>query len=72
MSNINSEYHSKQIGAEQACAHCEGIFEHAFWCARRDPRIAYAYQIVADASKLTAWDSLILHSLGVAWLETSR
>jgi hypothetical protein len=31
--------------------------------------MAYVYQIVADASKITAGDSLILHSLGVAWLE---
>jgi hypothetical protein len=29
--------------------------------------MAYAYQIVADATKITAGDALILHSLGVAW-----
>jgi hypothetical protein len=34
--------------------------------------VAYAYQIVADASKITAGDFLMLHSLGVAWVETSH
>lgn len=29
--------------------------------------VYYAYQIVADPSKLTLGDSLILHSLGVTW-----
>jgi hypothetical protein len=27
----------------------------------------YAYQIVVDPSKLTLADTLLLHSLGVAW-----
>ncbi|HEY3975096.1 MAG TPA: hypothetical protein VGM18_18965 [Candidatus Sulfotelmatobacter sp.] len=66
----NSEYHSKNVAAEPACAYCENIFEHAAWCATRDPQVAYAYRIVEDASKLTAGDSLMLHSLGVAWVET--
>ena len=65
----NSAYSSNTYKAQSACSHCEAIFEHAPWCATRDPRIAYAYQIVADASKITAGDSLILHSLGVAWVE---
>ena len=63
MSN-NSAYFGSKYDAQFACAHCEGIFEHGWWCATRDPRMAYAYQIVADASKITAGDSLILHSLG--------
>lgn len=69
MSNSNSAYFSDKNKADSACTHCEGIFEHEPWCATRDPRMAYAYQIVADASKITAGDSLILHSLGVAWVE---
>jgi hypothetical protein len=65
----NSAYFGSKYNAQSVCTHCEGIFEHEPWCATRDPRMAYVYQIVADASKITAGDSLILHSLGVAWLE---
>jgi hypothetical protein len=71
-SNPSSNYRSNQSDTQPSCAYCEGIFEHAAWCATRDPQAAYAYQIVADASKITAGDSLILHSLGVTWFETSR
>lgn len=71
MSNTNSAYFSNNANSQSACLHCEGIFEHAAWCATRDPQMAYAYQIVADASKITAGDSLILHSLGVAWVQAS-
>jgi hypothetical protein len=67
MSNANSAYHSKPTKTQSACALCEGVFAHEAWCASRDPRASYAYQIILDASKLTLADSLILHSLGVAW-----
>jgi len=73
--NINSDSQSKSKDchsvntAESACPHCEGILEHAAWCVTREPRMAYAYLIVRDASKITEGDSLILHSLGVAWVE---
>ena len=67
--NSDHDQYSNKYTAESACAHCEGIFEHAKWCATKDPNVAYAYQIVGDASKLTAGDSLMLHSLGVAWTE---
>jgi hypothetical protein len=66
----NSAYSDKKQNSQSTCTtctHCEGIFEHESWCATRDPRMAYAYQIVADATKITAGDALILHSLGVAW-----
>jgi hypothetical protein len=67
MSNANSAYNSKNYNAQSTCALCEGVFLHESWCAIRDPGASYAYQIVVDASKLTTADSLILHSLGVAW-----
>ena len=72
MNNLNSENRSSRCNAETACPYCEGIFEHSAWCATQDAQVGYAYQIVADASKLTAGDSLILHSLGVAWVECTR
>jgi hypothetical protein len=34
--------------------------------------MAYAYLIVRDASKITVGDSLILHSLGVAWMDSKH
>jgi hypothetical protein len=33
------------------------------------PIVLYAYEIVADPSKLTIGDALMLHALGVAWDE---
>lgn len=70
MSNANSAYKSKEYKTKAACALCEGMFAHEAWCAARDPGASYAFQIVVDASKLTTGDTLILHSLGVAWLES--
>lgn len=70
MSNANSASNSKKSNALSACPLCQGIFAHESWCASRDPEASYAYQIVVDASKLTTGDSLILHSLGVAWAES--
>ena len=70
MSKANFASDSKKISALSACPLCQGIFAHESWCASRDPAASYAYQIVVDASKLTTGDSLILHSLGVAWAES--
>jgi hypothetical protein len=70
-SNTSSDYRSNHSDAQPSCGYCEGIFEHAAWCATQDPQVAYAYQIAADASKITAGDILMLHSLGVTWIETS-
>lgn len=70
MSNANSAYNSTQYKAPAACALCEGVLAHEAWCASRDPGASYAFQIVVDASRLTTGDSLILHSLGVAWAES--
>jgi len=67
MSNANSVYNSKPSKSQFACALCEGTFSHEVWCASRDPGASYAFQIVVDASKISTGDSLILHSLGVAW-----
>jgi hypothetical protein len=60
-------YHSNKYHAQAACEHCEGIIRHEPWCITIDPVVYYAYEIVADPSKLTVGDALILHSLGVSW-----
>jgi hypothetical protein len=63
-------YVSNRNNAQAACEHCGGTVRHESWCITRDPVVYYAHQIVADPSKLTLQDSLILHSLGVVWDRT--
>jgi hypothetical protein len=62
-----SSYFNNGFNADTVCQHCEGLVEHEPWCMTREPRMHYAYQIVVDPSKLTLADTLLLHSLGVAW-----
>ncbi|MGB9361159.1 MAG: hypothetical protein WCA99_06130 [Candidatus Sulfotelmatobacter sp.] len=61
------QYHCNRYNAQAACEHCEGVIRHERWCITRDQLVYYAYQVVADPSKLTLGDSLILHSRGVVW-----
>jgi len=67
MSNINSTHYHGNSSAASSCEHCHGTNEHETWCVTRDPKVQYAFAIVNDAFRLTYSDSLILHSLGVAW-----
>ena len=60
-------YHSNRYSAESACRHCNGVIRHERWCPTRNPQVAYAYQILADPSRLSLRDQLILHALGVSW-----
>jgi glycerol-3-phosphate cytidylyltransferase-like family protein len=62
-----SQYHSNRYNAQAACEHCEGVIRHEKWCITLDPIVYYAFQVVADPTKLTLGDSLMLHSLGVIW-----
>jgi hypothetical protein len=66
-SGITFLYHCNRYNAQAACEHCEGVIRHEPWCITRDQLVHYAYQIVAEPSRLTLGDSLILHSLGVVW-----
>jgi hypothetical protein len=70
MYNTNSAHHANQYNVQSACVHCQGIVDHERWCRTNDPRVSYAYQVARDGSKLTLGDTLILHSLGVAWPES--
>ncbi len=65
--NIPTIFHSNRYNAQAACPHCDGIIRHEPWCITLHPLVYYAFQIVADPSKLTVADALILHSLGVIW-----
>ncbi len=50
-----------------ACRHCGGVIRHERWCPVRNPQVAYAFQVLADPSRLSLRDQLILHALGVSW-----
>lgn len=65
--NSSSIFHSNRYNAQAPCRHCDGIIRHEPWCITLHPLVYYAYQIVADPTKLTVADALILHSLGVIW-----
>ncbi len=62
----NHSQHRVQAG----CEHCQGVFDHERWCVTRDPNVFYAFKIATDPAKITLGDTLILHSLGVAWPES--
>jgi hypothetical protein len=65
--NSSPIFHSNRYNAQAACKHCEGVIRHEPWCITLHPAVYYAYRVVADPSKLTRGDALILHSLGVIW-----
>ncbi len=67
-SNILKWYHLNRHNT-LPCQHCDGIICHLPWCMCIDPYVLYAYEIVAEPSKLTIGDALMLHALGVAWDE---
>ena len=60
-------YHSNKYTAEAACEHCGGVVYHEAWCLLGNRNVAYAYEAVIDASKLSLEGEIILHGLGVAW-----
>jgi len=62
-----SWYHSNQYAAQSECEHCGGMVRHERWCITRNPAVQYAYSVVQDAEKLSLYDRLILHALGVEW-----
>ena len=61
--------HSNRYSADAACEHCGGIVRHEQWCVTRSEAVLYAYEAVVDANKLSEGDRLILHALGVAWID---
>ena len=62
-----------RYNACEACEYCEGMVnQHEKWCAAVNPLTNYAFAIVTDVSRLTEWDRLSLHSLGVLWSAARR
>jgi hypothetical protein len=66
-----SWYHTNKYTADAACEHCEGVVRHEDWCITCNGKVAYAYEAVFDAGKLTLEDQLILHALGVSWTQSA-
>ena len=42
---------------------------HELWCITRSEAVLYAYEAVVDAGKLSEGDRLVLHALGVTWVD---
>src|ERR1700757_1098313 len=61
-------YHSNKYTADTACGHCAGGVRHESWGPACKQGVAYAYEAVDDAARLTVEDGLILHALGAAWI----
>lgn len=66
-----SWYNSNYPHAHTICEHCGGIVRHHKWCITCDPLVQYAFGVVLDPDKLSLRDRLILHALGVAWVQNS-
>ncbi len=65
-------FQSHQHNADAACEHCGGIVVHEKWCITCDPAVQYAYEVVLNPDKMTLRDQLILHALGVSWVQSLR
>ena len=61
--------HSNKYSADAACEHCQGVVRHERWCITRSEVVLYAYEAVVHASALAEGDQLILHALGVSWID---
>jgi hypothetical protein len=62
-------FHSNQYYAGAACEHCSGVIRHETWCITRNQLVYYAYGTVLEPDRLTLTDRLILHALGVSWID---
>ena len=66
-SNAATWYHTNRYNMQSACQHCQGIIHHKRWCMAIAPNVKYAFGVVLEPEKLSVWDRLILHALGVSW-----
>jgi hypothetical protein len=67
-SQTSTWMHSNRYSTDTACEHCNGVIRHETWCITRSRLIRYAYQAVLDSSHLSEGDGIILHALGVRWV----
>ena len=64
-----SWYNSNNPNSPGICEYCGGIVRHQKWCITCDALVQYAYTVVLEPDKLSLRDRLILHALGVAWVQ---
>ncbi len=57
---------------ETCCEYCQSAELHEFWCITQNLEVLRAWQAVLDPAKLTLHDELILHALGVAWVDKKQ
>lgn len=70
--NPAAHWHNSSFpDAPGICEHCGGIVRHQKWCITCDPLVQYAYTVVVEPERLSIRDRLILHALGVAWVQNS-
>jgi hypothetical protein len=66
--NSTASKQAVKYSAASSCEHCDGVIRHEPWCVTVNESVLYAYEVVLDPGKLTLEDQLILHALGVAWV----
>src|ERR1700675_4565690 len=62
-------YHNNRYHAQTACEHCYGVTRHEPWCSLLNSFVRYAFRIVSEPTIITIGDTLILHALGVKWVQ---
>jgi hypothetical protein len=65
-------FDSKHYLADLTCEYCQNTGHHEFWCITQNLEVLRAWQAVLDPAKLSLHDELILHALGVAWVDRSQ
>ena len=68
----HSWFDSNQYTADLACEYCQGSARHEFWCITQNLEVLSAWQAVLNPANLSLHDELILHALGVAWIDRHR
>jgi hypothetical protein len=65
-------YEANQSTANLTCEYCQASAYHELWCITQNFEVMKAWQAVLDPAKLSVHDQLILHALGVAWIDTRQ
>lgn len=65
-------FDSNRYTADLSCEYCRSAEHHEFWCITQNLEVLRAWQAVLDPAKLSLHDELILHALGVAWVDKNH
>jgi hypothetical protein len=64
-------YQASQQTSGFSCDYCQSAACHEPWCITQNLEVLKAWQAVLDPSKLSLHDELVLHALGVMWVDQS-